>query len=228
MTAGGGTERRLPGVIAAARHRSGCGTSPDARYGAAVALRYTFCLKMRSRLRVSNKVVIDLFVSPTAVCGPFCGCLSVSALVVDRAAEEQSQSPPHDPLKPLGGGPSVTLWRLERRCARRCGAAANDRDGGWRDRTAAPRRDCGGPTPLGVRDVARCPIWSRRGAPLHFLSQNALSVARVEQGRNRLVCESDGGMRAVLRVFERLSARGGPCGQGTVAISAARSTEAAP
>ena len=101
VTAGGGTERRLPGVIAAARHRSGCGTSPDARYGAAVALRYTFLSQNALSLRVSNKVVIDLFMTPTAVCGPFCGCLSVSALGADGAAEEQSQSPPHDLLKPL-------------------------------------------------------------------------------------------------------------------------------
>ena len=60
-----------------------------------------------------------------------------------------------------------------------------------------------------------------------FLSQNTFSARGVKRGRNRLIYESDGGMRAVLRVFEHLSARGGPCGRGTVAISAARSTEAA-
>eukprot|EP00966_Prymnesium_polylepis_P262046 6053404-Prymnesium_polylepis.1 len=36
--------------------------------------------------------------SPTAVCGPFCGCLSGSALAVDRTAKEPSQSPPHNLL----------------------------------------------------------------------------------------------------------------------------------
>eukprot|EP00966_Prymnesium_polylepis_P219614 5080438-Prymnesium_polylepis.1 len=41
--------------------------------------------------------------SPTEVCGSFCGCLSISALAADCAAMEQSQSPPHDLLKPLGG-----------------------------------------------------------------------------------------------------------------------------
>jgi hypothetical protein len=43
--------------------------------------------------------------------------LSISALDTDRSAKEQSQSPPHDQLTPLGGGPSVTLWRLARRDA---------------------------------------------------------------------------------------------------------------
>eukprot|EP00966_Prymnesium_polylepis_P318470 7355872-Prymnesium_polylepis.1 len=39
--------------------------------------------------------------SPKVVCGSICGCLSISALAADRAAKEQSQSPPHDLLKPL-------------------------------------------------------------------------------------------------------------------------------
>ena len=34
-----------------------------------------------------------------------------------------------------------------------------------------------------------------------------------KRGRNLLNYESDGGMRAVLRVFAHLSARCGPCGQ---------------
>eukprot|EP00966_Prymnesium_polylepis_P026898 621534-Prymnesium_polylepis.1 len=42
----------------------------------------------------------------------------------------------------------------ERRCATRCGAAANDRDGDWRDRTAAPGCGNGVPTPHGVRAAA--------------------------------------------------------------------------
>jgi hypothetical protein len=165
--------------------------------------------------------------SPTAVCGPFCGCLRISALAADRAAKEQSQSPPHDLLKPLGGGPSVTLWRLERRCATRCGAAARDRDGGWRDQTAAPGCDYGVQTPCGVRAAAWCPILSRSRAPLHFIVAKCALGVRGEQGRNRLIYEPDGGMRVFLRVFEHLSARCGPCDQGTVAISAARSAEAA-
>ena len=126
------------------------------------------CRKMRSRRAASNKVGIVTFMSPAAVCGPFCGCLSGSALAADGAAKEQSQSPPRDLLKPLGGGPSVTLWRLERRCATRCGAAARDRDGGWRDQTAAPGCDYGVQTPCGVRAAAWCPILSRSRAPLHF------------------------------------------------------------
>ena len=72
-----------------------------------------FCRKMRSRRAASNKVEIVTFMNPTAVCGPFCGFLSTSVLAADRAAKEQSQAPPHDLLKPLGGVPSVTLWRLE-------------------------------------------------------------------------------------------------------------------
>eukprot|EP00966_Prymnesium_polylepis_P193412 4483260-Prymnesium_polylepis.1 len=54
----------------------------------------------------SNKVGIVTFMSPTAVYVPFCGCLSISAFAADREAKEQSQFPPHDLLKPLGGGPS--------------------------------------------------------------------------------------------------------------------------
>eukprot|EP00966_Prymnesium_polylepis_P255406 5901068-Prymnesium_polylepis.1 len=54
-----------------------------------------------------------------------------------------------------------------------------------------------------------------------LLSQNAFSARDVKQGRNRHVHESDGGMRPFLRVFEHLSARCGPCGQGTVATVSA-------
>eukprot|EP00966_Prymnesium_polylepis_P246123 5692986-Prymnesium_polylepis.1 len=61
---------------------------------------------MRYRRAASNEVEIVYFISSTAVCGSFCGCLSGSALAADRAAKEQSQSLPHDLLKPLGGGPS--------------------------------------------------------------------------------------------------------------------------
>eukprot|EP00966_Prymnesium_polylepis_P160682 3713991-Prymnesium_polylepis.1 len=50
--------------------------------------------------------------SPTAVCGLFCGCLSGSALATDRVAKERSQSPPHDLLKPLRDA-----WRAPSRTA---------------------------------------------------------------------------------------------------------------
>ena len=66
-----------------------------------MALRDTFLSQNALSARVSNKVGIVLFMSPTAVCGPFCGYLSVSALGADGAAEEQSQFPPHDLQKPL-------------------------------------------------------------------------------------------------------------------------------
>ena len=61
-----------------------------------------------------------------------------------------------------------------------------------------------------------------------FIAKCALSARGFKRGRNLLNYESDGGMRVFLRVFEHLSARCGPCGKETVAISAARSAEAAP
>eukprot|EP00966_Prymnesium_polylepis_P043356 1006085-Prymnesium_polylepis.1 len=61
--------------------------------------------------------------NPTAVCGPFCGFLSTSVLgrrgpCVAISAARSAEA--------AWWWAVVTLWRLERRCATRCGAAAND------------------------------------------------------------------------------------------------------
>jgi hypothetical protein len=150
VTAGGETERRLLGVITVCRHRAGCGQPPDARYRAAVALRYTFLSQNalsacavsgeqgRNRLIYESdggmRVFLRVFEHLSARCGPISAARSAEAAW----------------WRPVG----YTLAPRARRCATRCGAAARDRDGGWRDQTAAPGCDYGMPTPCGVRAAA--------------------------------------------------------------------------